>query len=75
MNGNYVTGVIKLLVRKCEKNTIFFVVQYKDQISALVESTAMEDWMLVAQNIITPLKRPQLDCTDCWLGDILPNKE
>ena len=43
MNGNNVAGVIKQLVRKCEKNTIFFVVKYKDQISALVESTAMED--------------------------------
>ena len=62
-------------MRKCENETIFLPVEYRDLISASVESAATVVCMLVFKDIMTPFRRQQLDCIDLLVGRTFPNDE
>ena len=73
--GRSVGNVMELLVRKCENEINFFTVLKTAFNSASVESAAMNDWILVVQEIITPLRKLLFDCMDLRSGSILPKAE
>ena len=63
------------LVRKLVKALALLLVWKMALVSTSVESAAIDVWMLVHQEVITPLRSPTCDCMDLLSGRMLANTE
>ena len=75
MRGYVAANDMELLVRKCENDIIFLTIENIAFNSASVESAAMNDWILVVQEMMTPLGKLLFDCIEQWSGKMLANAE